>query len=59
MVRLRSKPHWRWHLDEVFVKLIGERRYLWRGADHERKVVESYVTKLSDKNAAYKIMRKA
>ena len=23
--------HWRWHLDEVFVKICGELHYLWRG----------------------------
>lgn len=26
---------WRWHLDEVFVKVNGERHYLWRPVDHE------------------------
>ena len=24
---------WRWHLDEVFVKINGETRYLWRAVD--------------------------
>ena len=23
--------HWRWHLDEMYVKLNGEMVYLWRG----------------------------
>ena len=27
-----------WHLDEVFVKINGERRYLLRAVDHERQV---------------------
>ncbi|MET4806151.1 DDE-type integrase/transposase/recombinase [Limibacillus sp. MBR-115] len=26
---------WRWHLDEVFVKINGEQHYLWRAVDHE------------------------
>jgi len=26
---------WKWHLDEVFVKINGERHYLWRVVDHE------------------------
>jgi putative transposase len=26
---------WQWHLDEMFVKINGERHYLWRGADRE------------------------
>jgi putative transposase len=29
------KPrHWRWHSDEMFVKINGERRSLWRALDH-------------------------
>ena len=27
--------HWRWHLDEVFVKINGELHCLWRAVDHE------------------------
>ena len=26
---MRSFTHWRWHLDEVFVRISGERHYLW------------------------------
>ena|SRR5258706_15682219 len=26
--------NWRWHLDEVFVKINGELHYLWRAVDH-------------------------
>ena len=25
--------NWKWHLDEVFVKINGERHYLWRAVD--------------------------
>ncbi len=32
---LRTVPQWRWHLDEVFVKINGEMHYLWRAVDHE------------------------
>jgi putative transposase len=35
----------RWHLDEMFVKINGERHYLWRAVDHEGEVLESFVTK--------------
>ena len=28
--RMRGVRHWRWRLDEVFVKLNGERHCLWR-----------------------------
>jgi len=51
--------HWKWHLDEVFVKINGERHYLWCAVDHEGEVLESYVTKKRDKKAALKLMKKA
>jgi putative transposase len=51
--------NWKWHLDEVFVKINGERHYLWRAVDHEGEVLESYVTKKRDKKAALKFMNKA
>lgn len=54
---LRSS-RWRWHLDEMFVKISGERRYLWRAVDHEGEVLESFVTKRRDKEAALKFLRK-
>ncbi|MCC0022856.1 MAG: IS6 family transposase [Hyphomicrobiaceae bacterium] len=49
---------WRWHLDEVFVKINGETHYLWRAVDHEGEVLESYVTKTRDKAAALKFLKK-
>jgi putative transposase len=50
--------HWQWHLDEVFVKINGERHYLWRAVDHEGEVMESFVTKTRDKKAALKFLKK-
>jgi putative transposase len=50
---------WRWHLDEVFVKINGERHYLWRAVDHEGEVLESFVTKTRDKKAALKFLKKS
>jgi putative transposase len=32
-----KSSRWRWHLDERFVKINGERHYLWRAVDHEAK----------------------
>jgi putative transposase len=49
---------WRWHLDEVFVKINGERHYLWRAVDHEGEVLESFVTKTRGKKAALKFLKK-
>ena len=56
---MRGFRHWRWHLDEVFVKINGETHYLWRAVDHEGEILESYVTKTRDKAAALAFMRKA
>ena len=49
---------WRWHLDEVFVKINGVTHYLWRAVDHEGEVLESFVTKTRDRKAALKFLRK-
>lgn len=56
---MRQVNQWRWHLDEVFVKIRGETHYLWRAVDHEGEVLEAYVTKKRDKAAALKFLRKA
>lgn len=50
---------WRWHLDEIFVKINGEMHYLWRAVDHEGEVLESFVTKTRNSKAALKVLRKA
>lgn len=55
---LRSS-RWHWHLDEIFVKISGERHYLWRAVDHEGEVLESFVTKRRYKKAALKFLKKA
>jgi putative transposase len=57
--RMRAHSNWRWHLDEVFVKINGETHYLWRAVDHEGEVLESYVTKRRDRKAALKFIRKS
>lgn len=49
---------WRWHLDEMSVKLNGEMVYRWRAVDHEREIFESYITKNRAKNAALTFMKK-
>lgn len=56
---MRHITQWQWHLDEVFVKINGETHYLWPAVDHEGEVLESYVTKVRDKSAALKFLRKA
>jgi putative transposase len=56
---MRQHQQWRWHLDEVDVKLKGEMVYLWRAVDHEGEVLESYATCTRDKAAALAFMRRA
>ncbi len=55
---MKGFSHWRWHLDEVYVRISGEMHYLWRAADQEGEVLESYVTKTRDKKAYLPFMGK-
>ena len=57
--RMRGFRHWRWHLDEMYVRLNGEMVYLWRAVDHEGEILESFVSKKRDKSAALRFMKKA
>jgi putative transposase len=57
--RMRGRKHWRWHLDEVFVKINGATHYLWRAVDHEGEILESVVTKARDRKAALKLLKKS
>jgi putative transposase len=57
--RMRGFRQWRWHLDEMYVRLNGEMVYLWRAVDQEGEILESYVTKTRDKAAALTFMKKA
>jgi putative transposase len=50
---------WRWHLDEVFVKINGETYYLWRAVDHEGEVLEVFATKRRDRKAALAFFKRA
>jgi putative transposase len=56
---MRSFSKWRWHVDEVFVKINGERHYLWRAVDHEGEVLEAWVSKKRDRKAALKFLKKS
>lgn len=49
---------WRWHLDEVVVKVNGAQHYLWRAVDREGEVLEAVVSKHRDKKAALTFLRK-
>ena len=54
----RPKPHGRWHLDEMFVRIGGKPMYLWRAVDAEGEVLDVLVQAKRDKRAARKLMRK-
>jgi putative transposase len=56
--RMRAFTQWRWHVDEVVVKMNGEVRYLWRAVDHEGEVLEAVVTKSRDRRAALKLLKR-
>jgi len=57
-VQSHAYSNWRWHIDEVFVKINGETHYLWRAVDHEGEVLESFVTKRRDRKAALRFLKK-
>ena len=53
----KKSSKWRWHLDEMFVRINGERHYLWRAVDHEGEVLKGFITKTRDRKAALKFLR--
>ena len=60
-IRKKSAGHhlnWQWHLDEVFVKVNGERFHLWRAVDFEGEILECYVSKRRARRAAKKFLIK-
>ena len=57
--RMRGSNHWRWHLDEVFLKIRRVTHHLWRAVDDEGEVLESVVSKTWDRKAALKLLKKS
>jgi putative transposase len=57
-VQRHSYSQWRWHLDEVFVRINGETHYPWRAVDHEGEVLEVFATKRRDRKAALKFLKR-
>ena len=58
-VRDASYSRWRWHLDEVFVRINGRTYYLWRAVDHEGEVLEVLARKGRDRRAALRFLKRA
>jgi putative transposase len=38
---MRGFRHWRWHLDEVYVKIKGASHYLWRASTTKGKFLKA------------------
>jgi putative transposase len=54
----RCYSQWRWHLDEVFVRINGATHYLWRAVDHEGEVLEVFATKRRDRKAVLGFLKR-
>jgi putative transposase len=56
--RRRPRPGDKWHLDEVFLTIHGERHYLWRAVDQDGNILDILVQSRRNKKAAKKFFRK-
>jgi putative transposase len=56
--RRRPRPGDKWHLDEVFLTIHGQRQYLWRAVDQDGHVLDILVQRRRNKAAAKKFFRK-
>jgi putative transposase len=56
--RRRPRPGDKWHLDEVFIKINGEQKYLWRAVDQDGMVLDILVQSRRDKAAARRFLRR-
>ena len=54
----RPAPSARWHLDEMMVRIGGERMFLWHAVDDEGEVLDVLVQKRRNEAAALKLLRK-
>ncbi|MFE2696980.1 IS6 family transposase [Streptomyces mirabilis] len=56
--RRRPRPGDKWHLDEVFIKVNGVQKYLWRAVDQDGNVLDILVQNRRDKAAARRFFRR-
>ncbi|MFF8036327.1 IS6 family transposase [Streptomyces sp. NPDC016626] len=58
----RPRPGDKWYVDEVFIKINGELKYLWRAVDSDGNVLDVFVQNRRDKAAArrffHRLMKK-
>jgi putative transposase len=55
--RRQPRPGDKWHLDEVFVKINGEQKYLWRAVDQDGNVLDILLQSRRDAKAARRFFR--
>ncbi|MDO0929815.1 IS6 family transposase [Streptomyces sp. TG1A-8] len=56
--RRLPRPGGKWHLDEVFMKINAERKYLWRAVDADGTVLDILVQSRRDTAAARRFFRR-
>ncbi|MFM9700049.1 IS6 family transposase [Streptomyces europaeiscabiei] len=56
--RRQLRPGDKWHLDEVFIKINGEQKYLWRAVDQDGNVLDILVQNRRDKAAARRFLHR-
>jgi putative transposase len=56
--RRRPRPGDKWHVDEVFLTINGERHYLWRAVGQDGHILDILVQSRRNKKAAKKFCRK-
>ena len=54
----RGRPGDTWHLDELFIRISGERYYLWRAVDQDGQTLDILVQKRRNTGAAKRFFRK-
>ncbi len=58
LLHRRSRPGDTWHLDELFIRIRGERNYLWRAVDQDGQALDILVQKRRGTGAAKRFFRK-
>src|SRR5271165_572051 len=56
--RRRPRPGDKWHMDEVFIRIQGVQRYLWRAVDQDGVVLDVLVQERRDATAAKRFFRR-
>src|SRR6266508_1115803 len=56
----RKRPGWvSWRMDETYIKVKGERRYLYRAVDKQGQTIDFLLTEHRDKEAVLRFLKKA